>query len=529
MKKITFLLLSFASSLSFAQTTYLSSDYAAQNESFIVSHSNTGLVGIDFVQTGTNFNWDYSTLTPSSQETLLYQNPNSAGYKNIWCLFNGYIFNCNSQFTSNFNLATKLTDGIQIQGFGLTNVIDHLKLSSTSLENRMIGSSITFNGTTVPFVASYQAPDILYQFPIHFNDNYTNNNALSLDLTNLGVPIQYASTGQRTNLVEGWGSLITPFGAFSNVLKMKTTVVNDITVTVSGTPTQNTVTTVSYKWFDPAYGIPVLQVDGNEAATQFIPTNITYFDIKRCLTPTAIFGFFPVASDFNSTTNNASVSFINGSSNYDNLSWDFGDGSTASTAINPTHNFSCPGVKQVTLTITNVFCNPDQVDTITIPVTITDTQNAFTTGVTVNGTTLTADRTLAGTTYTWVDCDNNNAPINGQTAQTFSPIVSGNYAVQLTTNGCQSISNCYTVDLLSLASLNADNEIVLYPNPTTGLISIGSNQLGEVKSVAIYTILGEFVTDKLDLSAQSNGLYFVKIISENGTIIKKIIKNNTFK
>jgi hypothetical protein len=185
MKKTIFFSIFILSHFSFSQITYNSSDYAAQNESFLVSHSTSGIVGNDFVQTGANYNWNYSNLIPSSQETLLYQNPNTAGYKNIWCLYNGYIFNCNSQFNTNFSLATKLTNGLQLQGFGLTNVIDHLKLSTTSLLNKMIGSSITLNGTSVPFVASYQTPDVLYQFPINFNDNYTNNNSLSIDLTNL--------------------------------------------------------------------------------------------------------------------------------------------------------------------------------------------------------------------------------------------------------------------------------------------------------------------------------------------------------
>lgn len=524
MKKTIFFSIFILSHFSFSQITYNSSDYAAQNESFLVSHSTSGIVGNDFVQTGANYNWNYSNLIPSSQETLLYQNPNTAGYKNIWCLYNGYIFNCNSQFNTNFSLATKLTNGLQLQGFGLTNVIDHLKLSTTSLLNKMIGSSITLNGTSVPFVASYQTPDVLYQFPINFNDNYTNNNSLSIDLTNLGAPIQYASQGQRTNSVEGWGSLTTPFGTFANVLKMKTTVVNNITITTSGTPLQNTITTISYKWFDPAYGIPVLQVDGNEVASQFIPTDITYFDIQRCLTPTALFASLPFGNDFSTTTNNASVSFVNGSSNYDTLSWDFGDGSASSTIINPTHNYSCPGVKQVTLTITNAFCNPDQVDSITIPVTITDTQNAFTTGVTATGAVLTADRTLTGTLYQWVDCDNNDAPVIGQTLQTFSPTLSGNYAVKLNTNGCESISNCYTIDLLNTASFNLDSGIVLYPNPTSGEFLVRTNSNEIIKNILVYNVLGEYVTDKLDLSSFSDGMYFVKINTENGQIIKKIVK-----
>jgi hypothetical protein len=525
MKKITLFFIVLLSNIGFAQISYLSTDYALQNESFIVSTATAPGLTLDYAQTGTNFNWNYSALAPASQETLLYQNPNNAGYRTVWCFLNGFIFNCTTQFNNNFNLATKLTNGLQIQGFGISNVIDHLKLSPTLLEDKMIGASITVNGTSVPFVASYQTADKLYQFPINFNDNYTNNFALSVDLTSFGVPVQYVSEGQRTNLVEGWGSLTTPFGTFSNVLKMKTTVVNNITITANGTPTQNTVTTVSYKWFDKDYGIPVLQVDGNVVANQFVPNTITYFDIQRCLAPNAAFAFFPVASDFNPTNNNASVSFINASSNYDTVSWNFGDGSAASTAVNPTHNYSCPGVKQVTLSITNAFCSPDQIDTITIPVTITDTQNAFTTSVTQTPTSLTADRTLAGTTYQWLDCDNNNAPINGQTNQTFTPTVSGNYAVRLTTNGCQSVSDCNLFAFLGMADLNLNASVSVYPNPTTGKILVSHNEDLVINKVGVYSVLGTLVTDTLDLTGQVKGIYFIKIETDKGNIIKKIIKN----
>ncbi len=522
MKQITIYLLLLSSSCFFAQTTYLSTDYAAQNESFIVSTATPAGLALDFVQTGTNFNWDYSTLTPASQETVLYQNPNNAGYKNIWCLFNGYILNCTSQFNNNFNLATKLGDGLVLQGFGLTNIIDHLKLTSTMLEDKMIGASITFNGTTVPFVATFQSPDVVYQFPMNFNDNYTNNSALNLDLTPFGVPVQIASTGQRTNLVEGWGSLVTPFGTYANVLKMKTTLVSTVTFTTDGTPQQTTTTTISYKWFDPAYGIPVLQVDGNQVAGQWIPTSVSYFDIQRCLVPNALFAFLPVVADFDPVANNASVSFVNASTNYDTLTWNFGDGTATSSVANPTHNYTCPGTYDVTLTIVNAFCSPDETDSLTIPVTITDSQNAFTTSVTVAETSLIADRDLAGTTYQWLDCDANNAPINGATSQVFSPTAAGNYAVQLTTNGCVSVSNCVEFALLSTTDFDYSQNISIVPNPTSGLLTISS--LVEIKEIAVYSVLGEFITNKPDLSDQARGLYFIKISTETGTVIKKVIK-----
>jgi Secretion system C-terminal sorting domain len=131
---------------------------------------------------------------------------------------------------------------------------------------------------------------------------------------------------------------------------------------------------------------------------------------------------------------------------------------------------------------------------------------------------------LAGTSYQWLDCDNANAPISGQTAQSFTPTASGNFAVQLTTNGCVSVSDCYPFAFLNTGYFNSNSNFVIYPNPTSGKITISNNQLGEIKSIAIYNFLGAFVTDKLDLSNQSNGIYFIKLTTENGVFIQKIIK-----
>ena len=50
--------------------------------------------------------------------------------------------------------------------------------------------------------------------------------------------------------------------------------------------------------------------------------------------------------------------------------------------------------------------------------------------VTVSGTTLTANQT--GASYQWVDCDNGNAAISGETNASYTPTVTGNYAVEIT-------------------------------------------------------------------------------------------------
>lgn len=68
------------------------------------------------------------------------------------------------------------------------------------------------------------------------------------------------------------------------------------------------------------------------------------------------------------------------------------------------------------------------------------------TEVTILNITLTA--TVAGADYQWLDCDNNFYPIEGETSQSFTPEVTGNYAVEITENEiCSAISECYFVEV----------------------------------------------------------------------------------
>lgn len=520
---LTIFLLAITTTL-WSQASYSSSDFAQVNDSYIISQANTGLQALDFVVTGINFNWNYSTLTPTTQQTSNWEDPNNAGYKLTWCATNGFVLNCNTQFNAAFNLANQSFDGIEIQGNGLTNIVNHYNLSASALENKMLGGTISVGGVGVPLAINYTSPDVVYQFPINYNDNYSNTGNYAIDLNSLGIPVSYAETIQRTNHVEGWGSLITPLGTFNDVLKMKTTIVRNIVVTTATQTIPTTTTTIIYKWLDPNYGIPVLEVSGQEISGQFVPTSANYIDNQLCLSPTALFSYFPVAPQYDYTTNSTSVSFINLSTNYDQVLWNFGDGIT-STDINPSHTFTCPGVQQVTLTITNTFCNPAVTEMITLPVFISDPNDAFTTAVTNNGTSLSADRTTAGTTYQWLDCNNGNAPITGETNQVFTPSSNGSYAVQLTTNGCVSVSDCIPFQSLSVSDVNlTESKITIYPNPTKGIINISNPNNIKIEDITIFNTMGQQVSKLLDLSPLDSGTYFLIVKSLDEVISVKIIK-----
>lgn len=69
---------------------------------------------------------------------------------------------------------------------------------------------------------------------------------------------------------------------------------------------------------------------------------------------------------------------------------------------------------------------------------------------TLNGTTLTANL-IAGATYQWLDCGNANAIIPNAAAQTYTPTVSGSYAVKITTGGgCTATSVCTEVPVCNV-------------------------------------------------------------------------------
>lgn len=72
-------------------------------------------------------------------------------------------------------------------------------------------------------------------------------------------------------------------------------------------------------------------------------------------------------------------------------------------------------------------------------------------------------------------------------------------------------------------------EITVFPNPSTGLFTIGG---GQIASYQVFNLNGQLILEsasgvtgnQLDLSNAANGLYFVRITAGDQTVTKKIIK-----
>ncbi|PHR44651.1 MAG: secretion protein, partial [Fluviicola sp.] len=145
--------------------------------------------------------------------------------------------------------------------------------------------------------------------------------------------------------------------------------------------------------------------------------------------------------------------------------------------------------------------------------------------ISVSNTSLTLTANETGASYQWLDCDNNYAAIPGETNQEFTATANGSYAVELTVNNCTDTSTC---QIISDVSINEETKgsIVVYPNPTNGLIQIES--ASSIIEVKIFNLQGALVyeTNKstLHLEGLNNGLYLVRVNTKNGSFERKIIK-----
>ena len=162
--------------------------------------------------------------------------------------------------------------------------------------------------------------------------------------------------------------------------------------------------------------------------------------------------------------------------------------------------------------------------TVTLNLIITNVN----TTTSVSGTTISSNAN--GAAYRWLNCNNGMSVIPNQTGQTFTPTANGNYAVEITQNGCTDTSACVSITTAGLEE-SSPGKIKLYPNPTTGMFTLELD--AEESLISIFSLTGQLiasgktagehaVTFELD---QPNGVYFVEVWNQQEQkVILKVIK-----
>ena len=69
------------------------------------------------------------------------------------------------------------------------------------------------------------------------------------------------------------------------------------------------------------------------------------------------------------------------------------------------------------------------------------------------------------------------------------------------------------------------NLLSIYPNPTNGLINIESDL--EIEQITLYSVDGQLIetTLKRSILLKIKGIYFIKIRTEKGTIVRRVVVN----
>jgi hypothetical protein len=121
----------------------------------------------------------------------------------------------------------------------------------------------------------------------------------------------------------------------------------------------------------------------------------------------------------------------------------------------------------------------------------------------------------SGAQLQWLDCDDFFIPVSGAVSPIFVPDSSGNYAVQVSENGCIDTSSCYNVVLVGQVEYLNDYEVSLYPIPARDNIQInvqGSlvdqpyyilDHFGKVLSYGILTA----GLNRIEISHFTSGIY----------------------
>lgn len=261
MQKLIIIFALIISSASIAQT-YTSVNLPSPGDTIRISESQS-VAGVSYTVTGAGQTWDFSGLIPFNQRLDTFASINSVSM--IFQLaFNNIILYPNSQ--------SNLVSPINIQGGQIGGGMSFFKKSTA--DYRQTGYGISMSGTDLP--VPYNNPDIIYKFPLSASS--------PSDSCVAGYEIQIPGLGfmkqikRRKNIVDGSGTLITPFGTFTDVIRVHSeieqwdSISTDSSMALPGTTSFIT----EYKWLKAGFKTPLLEISESS-----LGLSISYIDIYR--------------------------------------------------------------------------------------------------------------------------------------------------------------------------------------------------------------------------------------------------------
>jgi hypothetical protein len=138
---------------------------------------------------------------------------------------------------------------------------------------------------------------------------------------------------------------------------------------------------------------------------------------------------------------------------------------------------------------------------------------------------LLASTTDSTATFAWLDCQTGQL-VPGSTSNPWMPPYNGTFAAVTYSQGCQDTSACYSINNVGLDE-SGQVVVQLYPNPTSGLVYVRSND--EIMSIRVINLIGQelFQVSKeavsIDLSDYPEGIYLIMVETQAGFRVERVV------
>ncbi|PSR02349.1 MAG: hypothetical protein BRD50_07370, partial [Bacteroidetes bacterium SW_11_45_7] len=228
------------------QITITQSDMPDERDTFRYSNASSFLP-VDYSATGAGHTWDFTNLNETGQyvDTFLSVLNTPLQYQPVF----------NQPFDPDKATLAQHDDNLT---FGPVQAEDvYYYYTEKSDRFRIKGFGARINGAPTP--VEYNSPDVLYEFPLTYQDQYASSASFELNVPNYAL---IGRTVDRSCEVTGWGTLITPMDSFQ-AIKLRCEVERSDTIFVQDAAqgvTFDQPKEVHYKWLAKDEGVPVLQI-----------------------------------------------------------------------------------------------------------------------------------------------------------------------------------------------------------------------------------------------------------------------------
>ena len=236
--------------VSFGQISIDDNDLPSSEQHYYYSNISNPL-SFDVSQTGPNFNWDVSMLTPASQDSLTTVSVGNTPlvyqlYFNNFLLYPDYLASY-----------AQLAPDVSLMGsVDVTDRYDYYQITDSSFS--IVGFGANING--LPASVRYNQIDQLFPLPLVYGLSDSSSADYLSSIPSLGT---YGQWINRKIEVDGWGELVTPYSTY-DVLRLKTTLYQKDTIFIDqlsfGSSFDRPVTTL-YQWYANGEGVPVLEIE----------------------------------------------------------------------------------------------------------------------------------------------------------------------------------------------------------------------------------------------------------------------------